>query len=198
MTSILGLTGSIGTGKSATTKMLRRLGIPVQDSDAVVHDLLARDADVLQQITDHFPHVVNNGVVNRHGLRETIFQNTHALRTLESIIHPRVREQHSSFIKHHQNKQTPLIALDIPLLFERGWDALCSFTIAMNCSPEIQRERVLRRPGMTEAFYEYILAQQWSTLKKCQRATFILDSNHGFVHTFQQLKRELRLCRPSV
>lgn len=195
MTTIIGLTGSIGTGKSVTTKMFRRLGIPVQDSDAVVHDLLANDSDVHQDIIAHFPDAVYNGIVNRHSLREIIFQNTEALRTLEGILHPRVRQHHMNFIKLHQHQKTPLIVLDIPLLFERGWDTLCSLTIAMNCSTALQRERVLRRPGMTEAFYDYIIVQQWSTINKCQRATFVLDSNHGFVHTFKQLKKELKSCR---
>ena len=194
MTVIIGITGSIGTGKSATSAMFRRLGFAVQDADALVHDLLAHDVDVRQKIASLFPTAMHCGSIDRQRLRHIVFQDNNALKMLEDIIHPHVKRRFLDFIDQHKELQTSLVVLDIPLLFERSWQTFCSVTIAMYCTAELQRTRVLARPGMTEAIFDTIVMQQWSSEEKCHHATFTLDTSHGFLHTFQNLKKGLLLC----
>lgn len=194
----VGLTGSIGTGKSTTVAMLRRLKIPVQDSDAIVHTLLKDDLDVKAAIAETFPEAVKGGTIDRPALRQVVFNHPIELKKLENILHPYVYQRHLNFIAHHQKNGTPLIVLDIPLLFEVGWQEIFDVVVVTNCDPFLQQQRVLARPGMTEQIFKRIIAEQWPADKKKAHADYVLETGHGRLHTFQQVKKIMRGCKKPI
>lgn len=196
---ILGLTGSIGMGKSATAAVLRQLGIPVQDADAVVHRLLREDRVVIRAIAEAFPGVVEAGGVVRAKLGAAVFGDPPALRRLEAILHPRVAAARQTFLK--QNARHWLVVLDIPLLFETGIDKQCDRVMVVTAPAQVQAARVLRRPGMTPARLQAIQAQQWPDLAKRRQADYIIPTGLGRAVTRQavmQLLRALRQAPPPV
>jgi dephospho-CoA kinase len=193
-TKVVGLTGSIGTGKSTTVRMLRRLKLPVQEADAFVH-VLFQNAAIIAAIGNAFPTVVVDGIIHRPTLRQLVFKQRAALKKLEAILHPQVRARHLQFIAHHQEAGTPLIVLDIPLLFEVGWQRTCDIVVVTDCNPLIQRQRVLARPGMTADIFDHIVAQQWPPDKKKANAQYVLETGISYHHTFQQIKKILRDCK---
>jgi dephospho-CoA kinase len=146
MTFVLGMTGSIGMGKSATADLFRRLGVPVHDADAAVHRLYrGRAAPLIERA---FPGTVGEGVVDRRKLGAAVLANPERMRALESIVHPLVREEEENFLK--AAALSPLVVLDIPLLFETGGERRCDATLVVTAPAEVQRARVMMRPGMTE------------------------------------------------
>jgi dephospho-CoA kinase len=147
MTFVLGLTGSIGMGKSATAAMFRRLGVPVHDADAAVHALYAGSAAPV--IEAAFPGVVTNGVVDRPALSKIVLAAPERLRALEAIVHPLVRAERDRFLAEAVAGRATVALLDIPLLFETGGDRACDAVLVVTASPEVQRARVLARPGLT-------------------------------------------------
>lgn len=193
-TLIVGLTGSIGTGKSTVSRMLRRLQVPVHESDAIVHQLLAQDTTVIEKVSQAFPQAVQRGSINRQLLAQVVFCHSSALRTLEEILHPALKEELLSFIAHHQVEKNPLIVLDIPLLFEKGWQDLCDKVVVTDCDPAIQYQRVMRRPGMTSTLFRGIIVQQWPAHQKRARADYVLDTSKGLMSTFHQLKMIFQGC----
>ncbi|MEO3387146.1 dephospho-CoA kinase [Mesorhizobium sp. CAU 1741] len=174
---ILGLTGSIGMGKSTTASMFRDAGVPVHDSDEAVHRLYSGVAAHL--IEERFPGVVSQGTVDRDKLAQAVLGKPDALRDLERIVHPLVRADSDAFVKRHRDAGTPVILLDIPLLFETGGENRVDRIVVVSAPAEVQRERVLARPGMTEQKFEAILARQVPDAEKRRRADFIVDSSKG-------------------
>jgi len=174
---VLGLTGSIGMGKSTTAKMFVEAGIPVHDSDEAVHRLYAGAAAPLVEAA--FPGTVLSGGVDRARLAERVLADPAAIRKLEAIIHPLVRADANAFLERHRERGVPLVVLDIPLLFETGGRSRVDKVLVVTASPEIQRERVLARPGMTEEKFRAILAKQVPDSEKRKQADFIIDTGEG-------------------
>lgn len=174
---ILGLTGSIGMGKSTTAAMFADLGIPVNDADAVVHDLYKGEAVPL--IEAAFPGTTKDGVVDRGALSRALAENPGGFRTLEAIIHPLVRERETRFLEAHRAAGTPVVLLDIPLLFETGGEGRVDKVVVVTCDPSVQRQRVLARPGMTVEKFELILARQMPDDEKRAKADYIIDTGAG-------------------
>ncbi|MDG4876611.1 dephospho-CoA kinase [Mesorhizobium sp. WSM4935] len=175
---VLGLTGSIGMGKSATAKMFAEAGVPVHDSDETVHRLYSGKAAPLVEAA--FPGTTEAGVVDRVKLAGRVLADPAALKKLEAIIHPLVRADADAFLARHRAAGAPLAVLDIPLLFETGGRNRVDKVVVVTASPEIQRQRVLARPGMSEEKFASILAKQVPDAEKRRRADFIIDTGNGF------------------
>lgn len=174
---VLGLTGSIGTGKSTTAAMFADLGVPVHDADRAVHDLYAGEA--VAPISAVFPDAVRAGKVDRAALSEILRQAPDRFGELEQVVHPLVREREAAFLAHHREAGTPIVLLDIPLLFETGGASRVDKVVVVTCDPAIQRQRVLARPGITEEKFDLIRARQMPDAEKRKRADFVVDSGHG-------------------
>lgn len=174
---VLGLTGSIGMGKSTTAAMFREAGVPVHDSDEAVHRLYSGAAAPL--IEARFPGVVVDGTVDRTRLAAAVLGDKAALRDLEAIVHPLVRADADAFLARNRSAKTPIIVLDIPLLFETGGEHRVDRIVVVTAPAEVQRERVLARPGMTEAKLAAILARQTPDAEKRARADFVIDTSRG-------------------
>ena len=185
MTFVLGLTGSIGMGKSATADLFRRLGVPVHDADATVHRLYRGRAAA--PIERAFPGTVMGGVVDRARLGAAVLNDPARMRDLEAIVHPLVREEEERFLAGVA-ALAPVVVLDIPLLFETGGDKRCDATLVVTAPPHVQRERVLARPGMTEDKFSAILAKQMPDADKRARAHFLVDTSRGFASAQAQVR----------
>ncbi|WP_025029312.1 dephospho-CoA kinase [Nitratireductor aquibiodomus] len=177
MTIVLGLTGSIGMGKSTTGRMFMDAGVPVHDSDAAVHRLYSGAAAPL--IAARFPGTVTDGTVDRARLAEAVLGKREAFSALEEIVHPLVRQDADAFVAEHREKGTPIVVLDIPLLFETGGEDRVDRIVVVTAPAEEQRKRVLSRPGMTEEKFAGILARQVPDAEKRRRADFIIDTGKG-------------------
>lgn len=193
-TRIVGLTGSIGTGKSAVAHMLKRLRIPVHESDLLVHTLLNEHLPTIEQVCRHFPQAVAEGKINRQILGQIVFRDREALKCLEDILHHQIKAKHLAFIAQHQEMNTPLAVLDIPLLFEAGLQQICHEVAVTDCASETQRSRVLARPGMTLEKYHYIISQQWPPARKKAGATWVINTDTSFLDTFMQITKIMRSC----
>lgn len=174
---ILGLTGSIGMGKSTTSKMFSACGVPVYDADQTVHDLY--EGDLLPILEAAFPGVRFDGKIDRQRLSAKVVGNSAAMKKLESIVHPAVRLKEQTFLKTHKEAGVPLVVLDIPLLFETGGDKRVDKIIVVTAPTSIQQERVLARPDMTLEKFEKILSHQMQDAEKRERADFIIDTSLG-------------------
>jgi len=174
---VLGLTGSIGMGKSTTAKMFAEAGVPVHDSDEAVHHLYAGKAAPLVEAA--FPGTTVAGVVDRARLGARVLGDTAALKRLEAIIHPLVRADADAFLSRHRTAGESIAVLDIPLLFETGGRGRVDKVVVVTAPAEIQRARVLARPGMTEAKLDSILAKQVPDAEKRRLADFVIDTGNG-------------------
>jgi len=192
---VLGLTGSIGMGKSTAAGMLRRLGAPVHDADAAVHWLLAQGGGAVPEIAAAFPDVVENDAVDRKKLGQRVFDDPLALRRLEAILHPKVRREAHRFIQRQRRRGSPLVVLDIPLLYETRGDRLCDVVAVVSAPRFVQEARVLRRPGMTRARLERIRAQQLPDAEKRRRADFVVETGLGRLRTLRTLARIVKMLR---
>ena len=192
---VLGLTGSIGMGKSTAANMLRRLRVPVSDADAIVHDLIGPGGAAVVAVDDAFPGVVSKGTVDRADLGAQVFGDPTALKRLEHILHPLVEAARDRFLKQSRRARVPVVALDIPLLYEVAADKLCDATIVLSAPPFVQSGRVLARPSMTHEKLNDILSRQMSDLEKRRRATFVIPSGSGRRATLQALTRIVKLAR---
>lgn len=190
MTFILGLTGSIGMGKSTTAAMFRDRGIPVHDADAVVHALYRGRA--VPAIAAAFPDAVSDGVVDRAKLSSLVVGRPEALRTLEQIIHPLVREEEVAFVRRCLAAGHDLAVLDVPLLLEVGGADRCDAVVVITASAEVQRARVLARPEMTTEKLDAILARQMPDAEKRRRAHFLVDTSHGLLAAQRQVRSILQ------
>jgi dephospho-CoA kinase len=174
---VIGLTGSIGMGKSTTARFFREAGVPVHDSDEAVHRLYAGKAAPL--IEAAFPGTVTDAVVDRALLGSRILGDAAALKTVERIVHPLVRADADAFLAKHRAAGRKLVVLDIPLLFETGGEGRVDRIVVVSAPADIQRERVLARPGMSVEKFEAILAKQVPDAEKRKRADFVVDSGGG-------------------
>ncbi|CAD7049230.1 dephospho-CoA kinase [Pseudorhizobium endolithicum] len=174
---IVGLTGSIGMGKSTTAQMFADAGIPVNDADAVVHDLYRSDA--VEPIGRAFPGSVVDGVVDRERLVRLLSETPAKFPDLEAIVHPLVRRREADFVDMHYAAGTELVVLDIPLLFEVGAEDRVDVIVVVTCDPQVQQARVLARPGMTVEKFNMILSRQVPDEEKRKRANFLIDTGHG-------------------
>jgi dephospho-CoA kinase len=175
---ILGLTGSIGMGKSTTAKFFAEEGVPVHDADAAVHRLYENEA--VAAIEAAFPGTTANGKVDRTRLAAQVLGNEAARKRLEGIVHPLVRESEVNFLADARARNAPIVVLDIPLLYETGGDSRVDAVVVVTAPPEVQRERVMARPGMTEERFAQLLAAQVPDAEKRRRADFIVDTSRGF------------------
>jgi dephospho-CoA kinase len=180
---IVGLTGSIGMGKSTAAGMLRQMGVPVYDADAAVHALQAPGGPALPAIEAAFPGVVKDGVLDRQALGARVFGNRQALRRLEAIVHPMVGRRQRAFLKRAALRGAPLVVLDIPLLFEGLGERRVDATLVVSAPAFLQRRRVMARPGMTGQRFEGILRQQVSDAVKRRKATFVIPTGLGLAPT---------------
>ncbi|MDP3339167.1 dephospho-CoA kinase [Frigidibacter sp.] len=171
----LGLTGSIGMGKSTTAAMFAEAGVPVWDADAAVHRLYAPGGAAVPAIAELHPEAVKDGAVDRAALKDWIAKDPTALGQIERAVHPLVAANREAFLTDAADK--PLVLLDIPLLFETGAEAQMDATLVVSAPPEVQRARVLARPGMTEAQLDLILSRQMPDAKKRARATWVIETN---------------------
>ena len=192
---VIGLTGSIGMGKSTAVGMLRRLGLPVHDADAAVHALMARGGIAVDAVGAAFPGVVVDGAVDRRLLGARVLGDPAALRRLEAILHPLARAAARRFLAKQARLRRPLAVLDIPLLFETGGEALCDVVIVVSAPARTQRSRVLGRSGMTEARFQAILERQMPDAEKRRRADFIVQTGLNKAHSLNQLRRIVTLLR---
>lgn len=184
---ILGLTGSIGMGKSAVAAMFQGLGIPVFDADAAVHELQGPGGACVEPIERAFPGTTGPAGVDRQKLGAAVFGDPEALRRLEGIVHPEVAEMRRAFLA--DNADAALIVFDIPLLFEKTGKHGLDAVVVVSASPEAQRQRVLARPGMSEEKFERILALQVPDAEKRARADFVIDTGTSLAETRHAVQR---------
>jgi dephospho-CoA kinase len=174
---VLGLTGSIGMGKSTTARLFAEAGVPVHESDAVVHRLY--EGEAVPAIAAAFPGMVIGGKVDRDKLAARVLGDATALRRLESIVHPLVRAEADRFLCEARAGGAEVAVLDIPLLFETGGEDRVDAIVVVTAPPEIQRERALERPGMTLEKFQAIVAKQMPDMEKRRRADFVVDTSRG-------------------
>jgi len=187
---ILGLTGSLSMGKSATAKMFAQEGVPVHDADAAVHALY--EGEATQAIEAAFPGTTANGKVDRIKLGKRVLGDKAALRKLEEIVHPMVRRMEERFLAAAERGGAGIAVLDIPLLFETGGDKRCDAIVVVSAPAEVQRERALERDGMSVEKFEAILAKQMPDAEKRSRADFIVDTSRGFDAARAQVREILK------
>ena len=187
---ILGLTGSIGMGKSATSEMFREQGIPVYDADASVHALYEAGGAAVEPIEDAFPGVRSKtGGIDRVKLREKVLDDPKAVKHLESIVHPLVGQVQLNFLQDQMKTGAKLVVLDIPLLFETGGNKRVDCVAVVSAPADIQRQRVLEREGMTEEVFLSILSKQVPDEIKREKADFVINTALGFDYARAQVKQ---------
>lgn len=180
---ILGLTGSIGMGKSATARMFADAGIPVYDADAAVHAIYEKGGAAVGPLSERFGDILKHGAVDRAALRAKVVDNPDAMKDLEAIVHPLVGQSQMKFRQEALESGADFAVLDIPLLFETGGDQRCDYVAVVTAPPEIQKGRVLMRGGMSEAEFEQIRAKQMPDADKRARADFVISTAFGFDFT---------------
>ena len=187
---VLGLTGSIGMGKSATAKMFAEEGVPVHDADAVVHALYEGEATPL--IEAAFPGTTAGGKVDRNELGKRVIGDAAAIARLERIVHPLVAAARDRFLAEAERNGAAVALLDIPLLYETKGEARCDAVVVVSAPADLQRQRALERPGMTEQKLETIIAKQMLDAEKRRRADFVVDTSQGFDHARAQVRDILK------
>lgn len=192
---IIGLTGSIGMGKTAAARALARMGLPVHDSDAAVHRLFTRAGAAVGPVGEAFPAAIRDGAVDRAKLGSLVFDDPQALARLEAIVHPLVRRDSRMYLKHCALRRAPIAILDVPLLFEVGREADCDLTILVTAPALIQAQRVLRRPGMTEQRLADIRSRQMPDAEKRRRADFVVHTGLGRRESLRGLAHIVKLVR---
>jgi dephospho-CoA kinase len=193
---VLGLTGSIGMGKSTAAATLRRLGVALFDADRAVHDLLKPGGAAVEQVSAAFPGVGSEtGGINRKLLGQRVFGDPVALKCLERILHPMVAAAEKRFLDRCRAGRKALAVLDIPLLFETGGERRCDYVIVVSAPAFVQRQRVLQRPGMTEIRLAAILEKQMPDLEKRWRAEFVVPTGASRNLALRRLQAVVRLLR---
>jgi dephospho-CoA kinase len=183
-------------GKSTAAAMFRRMGLPVFDADACVHALMAPNGAALRDIAERFPGAAGPAGVDRKALGDAVFADAAALRDLEAILHPRVGAARTAFLAACARRRTRFAVLDVPLLLEGGSDALCDLVVVISAPAYLQRQRVLRRPGMTVEKFSGVLARQMSDAEKRRRADCVVTSALGRRETWRRLRHLLMVaCR---
>ena len=186
---ILGLTGSIGMGKTTTANDFRRFGALVHDADAVVHGLLAVGGAAVSPVLRAFPGVEVGNSIDRVKLGKRVFGDLKKLRRLESIIHPMVTEHKRLFIERASRQRAQLVVLDVPLLFETGGDAACDAVVTVSAPKFVQAQRVLARPGMDQNCFDQILDKQLPDAEKCRRSDFVVQTGLGRLKSLRMVRK---------
>ncbi|WP_431267450.1 dephospho-CoA kinase [Dankookia sp. P2] len=192
---VIGLTGGIGMGKSTAANTFKRLRVPVFDADAAVHAMQGSGGRAVAPIGAAFPGTVESGRVDREALRRAVLGKPEAMRRLERIVHPLVRDAEHRFMAAARRRAERLVVLDIPLLFETKGESRCDLVVVVTAPAAVQRWRVLRRPGMTEDRLRYILSRQMPDREKRRRADLLVQtgqSRHAAQRAIRKLVRELR------
>jgi dephospho-CoA kinase len=193
---VLGLTGSIGMGKSTAAATLRSLGLPLFDADRVVHRLLAPGGAAVAAVAAAFPATgIHSGGIDRRRLGERVFGDRAALARLEAILHPLVERDERRFVARASGRRAPIVVLDIPLLFETGGERRCDYVLVVTAPKFLQRQRVLRRSGMTPERLDAILEEQMPDAEKQRRADFIVRTGLSRKLSLQRLRAIVRLLR---
>ena len=193
---ILGLTGSVGMGKSTAAREFRRLRIPVHDADRAVHRLLGRGGRAVAAVAEAFPGVLKaDGAIDRIALGRLVFADPAALKRLEGILHPLVRAAERRFLARARRQRRKLVVLDIPLLFETGGQARCDKVLVVSAPRRIQLTRVMARPGMTAERLAGVEARQMPDAEKRRRADIVIETGLGRRHSLAKLRRELKRLR---
>ena len=174
---VLGLTGSIGMGKSTTAQLFAEAGVPVYDADAAVHRLY--EGEAVGAIEAAFPGTTANGKVDRNRLSARVVHDSAAMKRLEEIVHPMLGTSRQKFLQDAESSGAPVAVVDVPLLFETGGEKRVDAVVVVTTSSELQRERILARPNMTEEKLAAILARQMPDTEKRKRAHFVVDTSHG-------------------
>jgi dephospho-CoA kinase len=186
---VIGLTGSIGMGKTTTARFFAEAGVPVHDADATVHRLYEGEAAAAIEVA--FPGTTAGGKVDRNKLAARVLGDQTALRRLEAIVHPLVRQEEARFLAVAEKAGAAVAVLDIPLLLETRGEERVDAIVAVSAPPEVQRERVLQRPGITEEKLEAMIANQLPDAEKRRRADFVVDTSQGFEAARAQVKQIL-------
>lgn len=192
---IVGLTGSIGMGKSTTAQMFADEGVAVYDADAEVHALYARGGAAVAHVEAEFPGVTRDGAVDRAALSARVLNDPAALKRLESIVHPLVGASRADFFETARRAGRDLVLLDIPLLYETGGEARVDQVVVVSAPPEVQHDRVMARPGMTEDKLKAILARQMPDAEKRRRADFVIDTGQGLEAARAQVRQVIAALR---
>lgn len=193
---VIGLTGSIGMGKSAVSKMLRGMGYPVHSADEAVHKALMKGGPAFLRVAKLFPECVRKGKMDKAALGKIVFGNPKKLKQLERILHPFVWKSEKEFIKQARKKKFSAAILEIPLLFETGADKRCDIVLCVNAPRAVQKARVLARKGMTEALFRAILAKQMPNAEKCKRADYVIPTGGSLRGTGAYIKKIFaKICK---
>jgi dephospho-CoA kinase len=174
---VLGLTGSIGMGKSTTATLFAEAGVPVYDADAAVHRLY--EGEAVAAIEAAFPGTTVNGKVDRNRLSARVVQDSAAMKRLEEIVHPMLGASRQTFLHDAEQSGAPVAVIDVPLLFETGGEKRVDAVVVVTTTAELQRERIFARPNMTEEKLQAILSRQMPDAEKRKRAHFVVDTSHG-------------------
>jgi dephospho-CoA kinase len=188
-TFVLGLTGSIGMGKSTTAQLFAEEGVPVYDADAMVHRLY--EGEAVAAIEQAFPGTAVAGKIDRQKLSAYVVNDRAAMKRLESLVHPMLREHEQAFLANANEGGAPVAVLDIPLLFETGREDRVDAVLVVTTTSEVQRARILSRPNMTADKLEAVLARQMPDAEKRRRADFIVDTSHGLDDVRTQIRQVL-------
>jgi dephospho-CoA kinase len=192
---IIGLTGSIGMGKTTTAQLFGEAGVPVYDADSAVHALYAKGGPAAPLLEAEFPGVTRDGAVDREALSARVLNDPEALRRLEGIVHPLLADSRTAFIAAAVSAGADAVVIDVPLLFETGGDRMMQAVVVVSAPEAVQRERVLARPGMTPAKLDAILARQTPDAEKRARADFVVDTGQGLEHARRQVAEVLSTVR---
>ncbi|MBN4046585.1 dephospho-CoA kinase [bacterium AH-315-P15] len=185
---LVGLTGSIGMGKTETAKMFAALGVPTYDADAAVHLLYGKGGDAVGPIGRAFPDTIKDHAVDRAALSKAVLKNPEAFKKLESIIHPLVAKVQREWLEAQQAQGAKMVVLDIPLLFETGGEGRVDKVVVVSAPADVQRARVLAREGMSGPKFEAILAKQMPDAEKRGKADYVVDTSGGVDHAAVQVK----------
>jgi dephospho-CoA kinase len=191
----IGLTGSIGMGKSTTAAMFREAGIPVYDADAAVADLYLKGGAAVAPLEAAFPGVTKDGAVDREALRQRVLGDDAAMARLNAVVHPLLGKDRIEFYRRAEEAGADMVVLDIPLLFETGGQANMDAVVVVSAPPELQRERVLVRPGMNPERLDAILARQLHDSEKRARAHFVVDTGRGLEVAREQVMEIIAVMR---
>ena len=194
----IGLTGSIGMGKSTTARMFAKQGIPVHDADATVHRLYSKGGAAVEPVGKAFPEALKDEAIDRDALRKAVIGNDDAMKQLERIVHPLVHADEAALLAEAERDNAPFVIFDIPLLFETGGDARMDAVIVVTAPADVQRKRVLERGTMSEEDFECILARQVPDSEKRRRAQFVIDTGDGMESARRQVREITDKLRASV
>ena len=187
---VLGVTGAMGAGKSTTTALLAAKGFPVFDCDAVVHELMQKNAFLIKKIGKSFPDCFSNGKINRKKLSDAVSDDVFAIEKLEKTVFPFLIRKRNAFLK--KNAACPLVVIDAPTLFENGWDKICDKVLSVTAPPDVLRGRVMRRKGMTAEKYAFLKSRQINEDERLKRSDYVIPSFSGEKDVGERLEKILR------